>query len=59
MARPLRIEYPGTQYHVTARGNARQDIFRDQGDYLEFVNVLCSVVQRVNWLIRQQCNGIE
>jgi hypothetical protein len=24
MARPLRIEYPGAVYHVTARGNARQ-----------------------------------
>jgi hypothetical protein len=27
MARPLRIEYPGALYHVTSRGNARQDIY--------------------------------
>ncbi|MGZ9189482.1 MAG: cytochrome ubiquinol oxidase subunit I [Nitrospira sp.] len=27
MARPLRIEFPGALYHVTAKGNARQDIF--------------------------------
>ncbi|MGI0047668.1 MAG: transposase, partial [Nitrosotalea sp.] len=27
MARPLRIEYPGAVYHVTARGNARQRIY--------------------------------
>jgi REP element-mobilizing transposase RayT len=55
MARPLRIEYPGALYHVTARGNARQDIFRDQGDYLEFLNVLCSVAKRFNWLIYAYC----
>ena len=28
MARPLRIEFPGAVYHVTARGNARQNIYR-------------------------------
>jgi hypothetical protein len=27
IARPLRIEYPGALYHVTTRGNARQDIY--------------------------------
>ncbi len=27
MARPLRIEFSGALYHVTSRGNARQDIF--------------------------------
>jgi hypothetical protein len=27
MARPLRIEFEGALYHVTARGNARADIF--------------------------------
>ena len=32
MARPLRIEFPGALYHVTARGNARQDIFLDDED---------------------------
>ncbi len=32
MARPLRIEYPGAFYHVTVRGNARQDIFVDDED---------------------------
>ena len=26
MARPLRVEYPGAVYHITSRGNARQDI---------------------------------
>ena len=32
MARPLRLEYPGAVYHVTSRGNARQDIVVDGQD---------------------------
>jgi hypothetical protein len=27
MARPLRLQFPGGIYHVTARGNDRQAIF--------------------------------
>jgi putative transposase len=27
MARPLRIEYEGAFYHVTARGNERKRVF--------------------------------
>jgi len=33
MARPLRIERPGGRYHVTARGNERKAIFRDDTDF--------------------------
>jgi hypothetical protein len=29
MARPLRLEFAGAVYHVTARGNAGQEIFLD------------------------------
>ncbi|MBM3878040.1 MAG: addiction module toxin RelE, partial [Verrucomicrobia bacterium] len=29
MARPLRIALAGGRYHVTARGNERRAIFRD------------------------------
>jgi hypothetical protein len=32
MARPLRLEFPGALYHVTARGNARAAIFEDDAD---------------------------
>lgn len=32
MACPLPIGFPGALYHVTARGNARQDIFLDDDD---------------------------
>ncbi|MBT4821690.1 MAG: hypothetical protein HON70_38640, partial [Lentisphaerae bacterium] len=46
MARPLRIEYPGAIYHVTARGNERRAIFRsatDRGRFLEKLRDLCEV----------------
>ncbi len=32
MSRPLRVEYTGALYHVTARGNERRPIFRDDVD---------------------------
>jgi len=28
MARPLRVEYPGSHYHVMNRGNQRMTVFR-------------------------------
>jgi putative transposase len=40
MARPLRIEYAGALYHVTARGNARGDIYSDDGDRTLFLELL-------------------
>ena len=40
MTRPLRIEYPGTWYHVTSRGNERGEIFRDDKDRIRFLRAL-------------------
>jgi len=40
MARPLRIQYPGAVYHITCRGNARQDIYRDSKDRKAFLEIL-------------------
>jgi REP element-mobilizing transposase RayT len=40
MARPLRLEYPGAIYHVTARGNERRAIFRSDADRRRFVSKL-------------------
>jgi hypothetical protein len=31
----------GALYHVTARGNAREEIFRDDADRLTFLDLLC------------------
>jgi putative transposase len=55
MARPLRIEFPGALYHVTARGNARQDIFLDDEDRQEFLGVLSRVVSRFHLLLHAYC----
>ena len=37
MARPLRVVYPGAVYHVTARGNERKAIVRDDVDRRRWV----------------------
>ena len=44
MARPLRIEFPGASYHVTARGNAQQAIVRDDEDRALVLACLSDVV---------------
>ncbi len=40
MARPLRIEYEGALYHITARGNERGRIFVGDADQAQFVERL-------------------
>lgn len=55
MARPLRIEFPGALYHVTARGNARQAIFRDDADRELLLGVLGDVVSRFRWRCHAHC----
>ena len=51
MLRPLRIEYPGTIYHVMSRGNQRQNIFRDDADRLRFVSTLGEACQKTGWQV--------
>ena len=51
MARPLRIEFRGALYHVTARGNAQQAIFLDDDDRQHFLGVLARVVSRLHLLL--------
>jgi REP element-mobilizing transposase RayT len=55
MARPLRIAFPGALYHVTARGNARQDIFLDAEDRQRFLGILARVVSRFHLLVHAYC----
>jgi hypothetical protein len=49
MTRPLRIEYAGAGYHVTSRGNARQDIVADDGDRGQFFTLLAHGGDRFGW----------
>ncbi|MDE0945110.1 MAG: transposase [Alphaproteobacteria bacterium] len=55
MARPLRIEYPGAVYHVTARGNARAAIFLDDDDRRCFLDGLGLAIDRYGWLCHGYC----
>ena len=55
MARPLRIEFPGALYHVTARGNARQTIFLDDEDRRLFLRVIEKVSARFGLVIYAYC----
>jgi len=40
VGRPLRIEYPGSLYHITSRGNEKKDIFLDNNDRIKFLDIL-------------------
>lgn len=46
MARPLRIERIGGWYHLTARGNERREIYRDNRDRQHFCELLAEMVER-------------
>lgn len=49
MARPLRIESPGSTYHVTNRGNEQRSIFRDDDDRRAFLRFLAETIRRCGW----------
>ena len=55
MARPLRIEYEGAVYHITARGNAYSDIYLSDEDREMFLDVLAHVVNRFGWICHAYC----
>lgn len=55
MARPLRIEFPGALYHVTARGNAQQDIYKDDNDRQLFLKLLGNACERHDWVCHAYC----
>lgn len=55
MARPLRIEYPGAFYHVTARGNEQKDIFKSKRDREKFLSYLEAATDRYGAVIHTYC----
>jgi len=55
MARPLRIEFAGALYHVTSRGDGRDDIFLDEEDRELWLDVLETVCERFNWVVHAYC----
>ncbi len=51
MARSVRIEYAGAFYHVMARGNCRQAIFKDEEDRRRFVQTLGEACAMTGWRV--------
>jgi REP element-mobilizing transposase RayT len=51
MSRQLRIQFPGAIYHVTSRGNRRQDIVLDDVDRNGFFDGVGSTVEKYGWQI--------
>ncbi|HEX7028346.1 MAG TPA: transposase [Gammaproteobacteria bacterium] len=55
MARPLRLEFAGALYHITSRGDGREDIYLSDGDRTMFLEVLSEVCERFNWECHAYC----
>jgi len=55
MARPIRIEFPGAVYHVTARGNRGEPIYEDDTDRTQFLELFGQVITEYNWRCHAYC----
>jgi putative transposase len=55
MSRPLRLEFPDALYHLTSRGDRREDIYEDDTDRRTFLDVLSSVIEQYNWTCYAYC----
>src|SRR3954454_8000847 len=51
MSRPLRIEYPGSFWHITQRGNERRPTFDDDIDRRRMLELLGEAACRFNWIV--------
>jgi len=55
MSRPLRIELAGGLYHVTSRGDRREDIYFSDEDRSAWLEIVGSVCERLNWACHGWC----
>jgi len=55
MSRPLRLELCGGLYHVTSRGDRREDIYDDDTDRLAWLEILAQCCERYNWAVHAWC----
>jgi REP element-mobilizing transposase RayT len=55
MARPLRVEFAGALYHVTARGNERRAIFRDDDDRRRLLATIQEATEEYGLRIHGYC----
>jgi putative transposase len=44
-SRKLREWYPNAMYHITSRGNRRNDIYRDNEDYQAYMTILKEAIE--------------
>jgi REP element-mobilizing transposase RayT len=49
------VQFDGAIYHVTSRGNAREDIFDNDADRHSFLDILGKVIHRFHWLCHAYC----
>lgn len=55
MPRPPRIEFPGALFHVTARGNERRALFRDDVDREEYLGRLAFYREKFRFRLLSYC----
>ena len=55
MARPLRLEFAGAIYHVTSRGDRRENIYLTDEDRQDWLDVLRQTCERFNWVVHAWC----
>lgn len=55
MARPLRLELPGGVYHLTSRGDGREDVYLSDADRESWLDVFGQVCERFNWICHAWC----
>jgi putative transposase len=55
MSRPLRLELSGGLYHVTSRGDRREDIYQDDTDREIWLEILAQCCERYHWAIHAWC----
>jgi REP element-mobilizing transposase RayT len=55
MARPLRLELAGSLYHVTSRGDRREDIYLSDADRIAWLESLAEACRRFNWVCHAYC----
>jgi putative transposase len=55
MSRPLRLEFPYALYHITSRGDRREDIYENDIDRRDFLGIFSSVIEQFNWVCYAYC----
>ena len=55
MTRRLRIQYPGTMYHVRSRGDRREAIFADDVDRQRLLETRTEACQKTGWQVPAYC----